>query len=204
MDLSRRGVLGGLGAACAVGAVGFAGAVSVTDEASTDAGDGGADAAANTTDDGSTEKKTTTVAVDPDAPFEARLLRAADGDASDDDGGAADGDGGAADGDGYRLFDATELDRVKGIDATDGEHLVYVALSEAGRTAVRERLADAGATDEPEPFVALITLDGEEVRRVDLDAETVTALSDEEWSGVVTLPFESAGVAESVYEALAA
>lgn len=197
MDLSRRGVLGGLGAACAVGAVGFAGAVSVTDEASTDAGDGGADAAANTTDDGSTEKKTTTVAVDPDAPFEARLLRAADGDASGDDGGAADGDG-------YRLFDATELDRVKGIDATDGEHLVYVALSEAGRTAVRERLADAGATDEPEPFVALITLDGEEVRRVDLDAETVTALSDEEWSGVVTLPFESAGVAESVYEALAA
>jgi hypothetical protein len=197
MDLSRRGVLGGLGAACAVGAVGFAGAVSVTDEASTDAGDGGADAAANTTDDGSTDDETTTVAVDPDAPFEARLLRAADGDASGDDGGAADGDG-------YRLFDATELDRVKGIDATDGEHLVYVALSEAGRTAVRERLADAGATDEPEPFVALMTLDGEEVRRVDLDAETVTALSDEEWSGVVTLPFESAGVAESVYEALAA
>ena len=190
MDLSRRGVLGGLGAACAVGAVGFAGAVSVTDEASTDAGDGGADAAANATDDGSTEKKTTTVAVDPEAPFEARLLRAADGDASD--------------GDGYRLFDATELDRVKGIDATDGEHLVYVALSEAGRTAVRERLADAGATDEPEPFVASMTLDGEEVRRVDLDAETVTALSDEEWSGVVTLPFESADVAEAVYEALAA
>ncbi len=197
MDLSRRGVLGGLGAACAVGAVGFAGAVSVTDEASTDAGDGGADAAANTTDDGSTDDETTTVAVDPDAPFEARLLRAADG-------GAADGDGGAADGDGYRLFDATELDRVKGIDATGGEHLVYVALSEAGRTAVRERLADAGATDEPEPFVALMTLDGEEVRRVDLDAETVTALSDEEWSGVVTLPFESADVAEAVYEALAA
>ena len=190
MDLSRRGVLGGLGAACAVGAVGFAGAVSVTDEASTDAGDGGADAAANATDDGSTDDETTTVAVDPDAPFEARLLRAADGDASD--------------GDGYRLFDATELDRVKGVDATDGEHLVYVALSEAGRTAVRERLADAGATDEPEPFVASMTLDGEEVRRVDLDAETVTALSDEEWSGVVTLPFESADVAEAVYEALAA
>lgn len=190
MDLSRRGVLGGLGAACAVGAVGFAGAVSVTDEESTDAGDGGADAAADTTDDGSTGDETTTVAVDPDAPFEARLLRAADGNASDDDG--------------YRLFDATELDRVKGIDATDGEHLVYVALSEAGRTAVRERLADAGVTDEPEPFVASMTLDGEEVRRVDLDAETVTALSDEEWSGVVTLPFESAGVAESVYEALAA
>jgi hypothetical protein len=190
MDLSRRGVLAGLGAMCAVGAVGFAGAVSVTDEESTDAGDGGADAAADTTDDGSTGDETTTVAVDPDAPFEARLLRAADGDASN--------------GDGYRLFDATELDRVKGIDATDGEHLVYVALSEAGRTAVRERLADAGATDEPEPFVASMTLDGEEVRRVDLDAETVTALSDEEWSGVVTLPFESAGVAESVYEALAA
>lgn len=196
MDLSRRGVLGGLGAACAVGAVGFAGAVSVTDEESADAGDGGADAAANTTDDGSTDDETTTVAVDPDAPFEARLLRDADGDASDD--------GGAADSDGYRLFDATELDRVKGIDTTDGEHLVYIALSEAGRTAVRERLADAGVTDEPEPFVASMTLDGEEVRRVDLDAETVTALSDEEWSGVVTLPFESAGVAESVYEALAA
>lgn len=182
MKLSRRGVLGGLGAACAVGAVGFAGAASVTDEASTDAGDG--DPAANTTDDGSADE-TTTVAVDPDAPFEARLLRDADGD-------------------GYRLFDATELDRIRGVDVTDGEHLVYVALSETGRTAVRERLADAGVTDEPEPFVASMTLDGEEVRRVDLDAETVTALSDEEWSGVVTLPFESADVAESVYETLAA
>jgi hypothetical protein len=189
MDLSRRGVLGGLGAACAVGAVGFAGAASVADEDDGD-GDSDNDAAADTSDDGSSDDGTTTVAVDPDAPFEARLLRAADA--------------GASDGDGYRLFDATELDRVRGVDATGGEHRVYVALSETGRAEVRERLADAGATDEPEPFVASMTLDGEEVRRVDLDAETVTALSDEEWSGVVTLPFESADVAESVYEALAA
>ena len=187
MDLSRRGVLGGLGAACAVGAVGFAGAASVADE---DDGDSDNDAAADTSDDGSSDDGTTTVAVDPDAPFEARLLRAADA--------------GASDRDGYRLFDATELDRVRGIDATGGEHRVYVALSETGRAGVRERLADAGVTDEPEPFVASMTLDGEEVRRVDLDAETVTALSDEEWSGVVTLPFESADVAESVYEALSA
>jgi len=49
-----------------------------------------------------------------------------------------------------------------------------------------------------------MTLDEtEEVRRVDLDEATVSALTDEEWGGVLTLPFGEESVAASVYDSLA-
>jgi hypothetical protein len=186
MELSRRGMLGGVGAALAVGAVGFAGAASVTDGDA--AGDGtgpGGDAVGAGTDgaedDGNGESGS--VPVDPDAPFEARLLR--------------DGD------DDRRLFGAGDLDRVQGVIAENDEHLVYVSLGDAGIDALQSGLADAGATDDPEGFVVSMTLDGTEVRRVELDEATVSALTDEEWGGVLTLPFGEAQVAESVYDSLA-
>ncbi|EMA67077.1 hypothetical protein [Halorubrum kocurii] len=189
MELSRRGMLGGVGAALAVGGVGFVGAASVTDD---DAVDGGADpdegalggdalggdAAGDDEDD-----QTGSVPVDPDAPFEARLLR--------------DGD------DDRRLFGAGDLDRVQGVIAEEGEHLVYVSLGDAGIDALQTGLADAGAADDPEGFAVSMTLDGSEVRRVELDEATVSALTDEEWGGVLTLPFGEAPVAESVYDSLA-
>ncbi|WP_123620197.1 hypothetical protein [Halorubrum sp. CSM-61] len=186
MELSRRGMLGGVGAALAVGAVGFAGAASVTDgDAVGDAGGPGGDAVgAGPEGAGSDEGgESGSVPVDPDAPFEARLLR--------------DGD------DDRRLFDAGDLDRVQGVIAEGDEHLVYVSLGEAGIDALRSGLADAGATDDPAGFVVSMTLDGTEVRRVELDEATVSALTDEEWGGVVTLPFGQASVAESVYDSLA-
>jgi hypothetical protein len=209
MELSRRGVLGGLGAACAVGAVGFAGAASVGDDGAGDSGgggpktdggsdgdgpetDGGSDGDGSATggsDGGSTPSTATSVAVDPDAPFEARLLR--------EDG---PNDGGPGD----RLFDAADLDYVQGVTEDEGEHLVGLSLSADGETSFRERLEASGAVDDPEPFVVSMTLDGAEVRRVDLDGPTVTALTDAEWNGVLTLPFESAKTAESVYASLAA
>ncbi|WP_435096146.1 hypothetical protein [Halorubrum sp. N11] len=174
MELSRRGMLGGVGAALAVGGVGFVGAASVTDETSDDGtGNDG------TGDDGTAESGS--VPVDPDAPFEAQLL--------------GDGD--------HRLFDAGDLDRVQGVIAKDDEHLVYVSLGDAGVDALQAGLADAGATDEPERFAVSMTLDGTEVRRVDLDEATVSALTDEEWGGVVTLPFSEESVAQSVYDSLA-
>ncbi|MFC5278251.1 hypothetical protein ACFPM1_05675 [Halorubrum rubrum] len=200
MELSRRGVLGGLGAACAVGAVGFAGAASVGDEdgdgsgagAGSDADDGPTAAGDGSGTDGSegdSEGSTaTSVAVDPDAPFEARLLRE---------------DGGSDDDSGDGLFDASELDYVQGVTEDEGEHLVGISLSTEGEESFHERLEAAGATDDPEPFAVSMTLDGEEVRRVDLDESTVAALTDEEWGGVLTLPFESAETAESVYASLA-
>ena len=197
MELSRRGVLGGLGAACAVGAVGFAGAASIDDGGdapdSGDAPDGDGPGS-----DGSAEDAegtaTTSVAVDPDAPFEARLLY----DDGSDDGESGDGESGD------RLFDAGDLEYVRGVREGDGEHLVYVALSGPGRESFADRLEGSGAVDDPEPFAVAMTLDGEEVRHVDLDESTVAALTDAEWSGVLTLPFESVGTAESVYGALAA
>ena len=172
MELSRRGMLGGVGAALAVGGVGFVGAASVTDGAL------GGDAAGDDEDD-----RTGSVPVDPDAPFEARLLR--DG---DDDRG---------------LFGARDLDRVQGVIDEEGEHLVYVSLGDAGIDALQTGLADAGAADDPEGFAVSMTLDGSEVRRVELDEATVSALTDEEWGGVLTLPFGEAPVAESVYDSLA-
>ena len=201
MELSRRGVLGGLGAACAVGAVGFAGAASVGDEggdgsdsddATTGAGDAGGDGSGTDGSAGDSETSTaTSVAVDPDAPFEARLLR--------EDGSG----GGSGDGPGDLLFEATDLDYVQGLTENEGEHLVGISLSTDGEESFRERLEASGAVDDPEPFAVSMTLDGEEVRRVDLDEPTVTALTDEEWGGVLTLPFESASTAESVYGSLA-
>ena len=187
MDISRRGILGGLGAACAVGGVGFAGAATVTDGESvagllgdgpgpTDGGTGSTDGA----DDGS---GTGSVAADPDAPFAARLT----------------GD----DGTDRRLFDASDLDRVEGVFTKDDEYLVYAALSDAGIDSFRSRLEDAGATDDPDAFVVSMTLDETEVRRVELDRETVDALTDSEWGGVLTLPFGEESVARSVYGRLA-
>lgn len=179
MELSRRGVLGGLGAACAVGAVGFAGAASVTDDASDDGSGAGSGESAVGDGSGSVE-------VDPDAPFEARLLGGGDG--NDD----------------RRLFDASDLTRVEGIVSENDEHLVYVALGDAGIETFQERLTDSGATDDPAGFVVSMTLDGTEIRRVELDESTVAALTDAGWGGVLTLPFGEQSVAESVYESLAA
>ncbi|WP_418285728.1 hypothetical protein [Halorubrum sp. DTA46] len=188
MELSRRGVLGGLGVACAVGAVGFAGAVSVGDDETDGNSDGGGDA----TGDGNTGAGVSpSVAVDPDAPFEARLLSDGAEDAEDAD-------------DGRILFDADGLARVQGVVSEADEHLVYVALGTAGIEAFQERLADAGALDAPDRFAVSMTLDGAEVRRVDLDRPTADALTDEEWGGVLTLPFTGEPVAADVYESLAA
>lgn len=179
MELSRRGVLGGLGAACAVGAVGFAGAASVTDDAS----DGeNAVSGSGDSDDGSVE-------VDPDAPFQAHLLGGDGTDANDED---------------LRLFDASDLSRVEGVFAENDEHLVYVALGDAGIETFQAQLAESGAADDPADFVVSMTLDGTEVRRVELDESTVAALTDDGWGGVLTLPFDEKSVAESVYESLAA
>ena len=191
MELSRRGMLTGVGAACAVGAVGFAGATAVTDE---DAANGdGPNGDGGSTDGGSTDGGASgdesdgpagAVDADPDAPFEARLLR--DGEVD------------------RRLFGAADLDEVEGVFDGDGEYLVYVALGDDGVDAFQERLAASGAVDEPERFVASMTLDGTEVRRVELDESTVSALTDDGWGGVLTLPFGEERVAESVYESLAA
>ena len=181
MDISRRGVLGGLGAVCAVGAVGFAGAATVTDGAAVGGlgGDGSGPTGGET--DGETAPQS--AAVDPDAPFEARLT----------------GDGGTD----ALLFGASDLARVKGVFSKDGEFLVQVVLSDAGVDAFRTRLDEAGATDDPAAFVVSMTLDGTEVRRVELDRETVDALTGDEWEGVLTLPFGQESVARSVYDRLA-
>ena len=189
MELSRRGMLAGVGAACAVGAVGFAGATAVSDGGTaSDAGAGGEEPIGGPTGgdatDGGSDGSAGAVDADPDAPFEARLLR----DGEDD----------------RRLFGAGDLDEVEGVFDGDGEYLVYVALGDDGVDAFQERLAASGAVDEPERFVASMTLDGTEVRRVELDESTVSALTDDGWGGVLTLPFGEERVAESVYESLAA
>ncbi|ELZ44131.1 hypothetical protein C464_14890 [Halorubrum coriense DSM 10284] len=181
MDISRRGVLGGLGAVCAVGAVGFAGAARVTDGEAL-AGVGG-DGPGPTGGGSDADAGPRSAAVDPDAPFVARL--------TGDDGTDA------------LLFDAGDLDRVKGVFAEDGEYLVQVALPDAGVESFRTRLDEAGATDDPAAFVVSMTLDGTEVRRVELDRQTVDALTGSEWEGVLTLPFGEESVARSVYDRLA-
>lgn len=191
MELSRRGMLGGLAAVGAVGVAGFAGAASVTDDAGDGAtgGDGteSGDSAEGADDDAGS------VAVDPDAPFEAQLL--VDDESTADD---------AAGDDEVELFDAADLARVEGPFADGDEHLVYAALGDAGIEAFQTRLDDAGAVDDPSGFVVVMTLDGTEVRRVALDRPTVDALTDDEWGGVLTLPFEKESVAADVYESLAA
>jgi hypothetical protein len=151
----------------------------------TDVGDAAGDSpvGVGSTGDGESDGPVGAVAVDPDAPFEARLLR--------------DGD------DDRRLFDASDLDEVEGVFEKSGEYLVYASLGEGGIDAFQDRLAAAGAVDDPERFVVSMTLDGTEVRRVELDAATVGALTDGEWSGVLTLPFGEEQVAESVYDSLA-
>ena len=197
MELSRRGMLGGLAAVGAVGVAGFAGAASVTDDAGdgatggdgTESGDSaeGGDSAESGDDDAGS------VAVDPDAPFEAQLF--VDDESTADD---------AAGDDEVELFDAADLARVEGPFADGDEHLVYAALGDAGIEAFQTRLDDAGAVDDPSGFVVVMTLDGTEVRRVALDRPTVDALTDDEWGGVLTLPFEKESVAADVYESLAA
>ncbi|GAA0726089.1 hypothetical protein J2744_001074 [Halorubrum trapanicum] len=184
MDISRRGVLGGLGAVCAVGAVGFAGATQVTDGEALDGvgGDGPGPADGNAAGE-SGDDRPSSAAVAPDAPFVARL--------SGDDGTDT------------LLFDASDLDRVKGVFSQDGEYLVQVVLSDAGVESFRSRLEDAGATDDPAAFVVSMSLDGTEVRRVELNRETVDELTGSEWEGVLTLPFGEESVARSVYDRLA-
>jgi hypothetical protein len=186
MELSRRGVLAGVGGAFAVGAVGFAGATAVTDgDGANGANDGGAiggdPIGAESTGDG--DGPAGAVDADPDAPFEARLFR----DGEDD----------------RRLFGAGDLDEVEGVFDEDGEYLVYAALGDDGVDAFQKRLAASGAVDEPERFVVSMTLDGTEVRRVELDEATVSALTDDGWGGVLTLPFGEERVAQSVYDSLA-
>jgi hypothetical protein len=187
MELSRRGMLAGAGAACAVGAVGFVGAATVTD-GEAGAGGGGPGDGDSTDDGGAADDSESAgpagaVDADPDAPFEARLLR----DGEDD----------------RRLFGASDLDEVEGVFEDGGEYLVYVALTDDGVDAFQERLAASGAIDEPERYVVSMTLDGTEVRRVELDESTVDALTDDGWGGVLTLPFDEEEVAESVYESVA-
>jgi len=183
MELSRRGVLGGVASAFAVGAIGFAGATTVTDEESVSTDAGSAPGVGPGSDGAGGDGETASVAADPSAPFEATLL--------------ADGD------DAGTLFDAADLSRVQGVISEEREHLVYVSLSEAGIGAVQERLAETGATDEPSRFVVSMTLDGTEVRRVELNEPRVTSLTDDEWGGVLTLPFGQKPVAVEVYESLA-
>ncbi len=190
MELSRRGMLGGFAAVGAVGVAGFAGAASVTDGAGDDGATGGGGAE---TEPGDDTGATGSVAVDPDAPFEAQLL--VDDEANADD---------AAGDDEVELFDAADLARVEGPFSDGDEHLVYVALGDAGIETFQTRLDDAGAVDDPSGFVVVMTLDGTEVRRVELDRPTVDALTDDEWGGVLTLPFEAEAVATDVYESLAA
>ena len=182
MELSRRGVLGGVGSAFAIGAIGFAGATTVTDEGGVSTDSGGVPGVGPDSE-GAGGGETDSVVADRSAPFEATLL--------------ADGD------DAGTLFDAADLSRVQGVISEQREHLVYVALSEAGIGSVQDRLAEAGATDEPDRFVVSVSLDGTEVRRVELNEPRVTALTDDEWGGVLTLPFGQEPVAVEVYESLA-
>ena len=196
MELSRRGMLAGLGVAGGVGAVGFVGAATVTDDGSL--GDGADDGSPGDGADADDEANEATP-VDPDAPFEALLVDSGDEEESE----SADA---SDDPDAPFLFDAADLEHVQtlGEDADSDDHLVYVSLSADGREVFGERLEAAGATDDPESFAVSMVLDGEEVRRVDLDEPTVAALTDEEWNGVLELAFESASVSADVYESLAA
>jgi len=73
MELSRRGMLGGVGVALAVGGVGFAGAASVTDGEAIDGGTGpdegaiGGDAIGGDEPGNDEDGQTGSVPVDPDA-----------------------------------------------------------------------------------------------------------------------------------------
>ncbi|MWV63233.1 twin-arginine translocation signal domain-containing protein [Halorubrum sp. JWXQ-INN 858] len=169
MELSRRGVIGGLGAACAVGVVGLVGASTVDDPLADDADD-------------TEEEESRYVAVDPDAPFVARL----------DDGST-----------GTTLFDAADLSHVEGVYPSGDDHVVALELTDDGRDALRSTLEDEGATDDPEPFAIEMTLDGDPVREIDLDEATVDALAGDDFDGVVTLSFDDADVAETLYDSLA-
>ena len=185
MELSRRGVVGALGSVFAIGAIGFVGASTVDDPsadpsvgpAGSDDGDGGDD---DESDDGDDEVMY--VEADPNAPFEARLL----GEAED-----------------RVLFDASGLVHVEGVHPEDDEHLVIIELDDESVDVVRDALDEPAVADDPGAFEIVMTLDGEEVRRIDLDGETVDALTGDGWEGVVTLPFEDSDVASDVYEALA-
>ena len=166
MELSRRGVMGGLAAVCGVGAVGFGGASGVDDPLGEEEPDD--------------EKRY--VAANTEASFVARLV----GPESTTE-----------------LFDATGLAHVEGVHSDDEEHLVVIELHDAAADDVRAGLAAGGAVDDPAAFDVSMRLDGAEVRRIDLDQQTVDALVDETWGGVVTLPFENRELAAEVYDALA-
>lgn len=188
MELSRRGVVGALGSVLAIGAIGFVGASTVDDpsdepsagSAGSDGGDGGDDDESDGGNGGDDEVMY--VEADPNAPFEARLL----GEAED-----------------RVLFDASGLIHVEGVHPEDGEHLVIIELDEPAIDAVRSALDEPAVADDPGAFEISMTLAGEEVRRIDLDRETVDAVTGDDWEGIVTLPFEDSDVASDVYEALA-
>jgi len=182
MELSRRGMIGGFAAVGAVGVAGFAGAASVTDSGA------GTDGDENGGEDGGGNEGERAVAVDPDAPFEARLDEA-----------------GGDDGDGRRLFGASDLAHVQGPVAEEAEHLVYVALSDEGIDAFQTRLNDAGAPRRPNSVCRVddASRDGGSDGSTWTE-QTVDALIDEEWTGIVTLPFEEEAVAEDLFESLAA
>ncbi|SNR37577.1 preprotein translocase subunit SecD family protein [Halorubrum vacuolatum] len=140
---------------------------------------------ASAVDDPATDEDETDahyVEVDPETPFIARLV--------DDDGDR-------------ELFTAADLVHVQGVHPDDEEYLVFIELTETGRERFQDELAAAGAEADPDGFEIVMTLDGAVVREVSLDGPTVDALTDEEWEGVVTLPFVDEDLAEDVYEALA-
>ena len=181
MELSRRGAIGALGSVFAIGALGFVGA-SAVDEPNGDPSTGPAGADGGEADDDPGDE-VMYVDADPNAPFEARLL----GETED-----------------RALFDASGLVHVEGVYAEDDEHLVIIELDDSAVDTVRSALGEPAVSDDPGGFEIVMTLDGTEVRRIDLDEETVSALTGDSWDGVVTLPFEDAGVASDVYESLAA
>lgn len=180
MELSRRGVVGALGAVSAVGVIGLVGASTVNES---EERSGTAAAGSDGVDGGSDDDSDVAyVDADPNAPFAARLV----GDTED-----------------RLLFDASGLVHVEGVHPEGDEHLVIIELDDDAIAAVRAAMGDEDVVDAPEAFEIRMTLDGTEVRRIDLDEETAAALTDDSWEGIVTLPFSEPDVATDVYESLA-
>ena len=176
MNLTRRRLLGAL---TATGAVSAAGCTDLANVPGTSAGDDEDD---DPEEDDVIGPEHLYVEVDPDAPFSA-TLEGPDGESS--------------------LFDAADIDHVEGVYEDGGEYLVILELGADGRTRFRDGLDDAGVPDDPAAFAISMTHDGEEVRRVDLDAATVESLTGDSWEGVLTLPFGEEELAREVYEGLA-
>ncbi|WP_459882258.1 hypothetical protein [Halorubrum gandharaense] len=176
MNLTRRRLLGALTAGGAVSAAGCTDLANVPGVGAGDDGDG------ESADSEVVGPEHRYVEADPDAPFSA-TLEGPDGESA--------------------LFDAADIDHVEGVYEDDEEFLVVLELGADGLTRFRDGFDDAGVSDDPAAFAIVMTHDDEEVRRVDLDAGTVEALTDETWGGVLTLPFDEEGLARDVYEGLA-